>query len=197
LQLKPINTPFPWKYYFLASFLIPIAITFLSMIRHFLMAILLAGIFSALAHPLYCWFEGRFRGRQNLAFMFTLLFILLYSMFFFLIDGKKLLHKILYYLPLEDHEEQQILDKFTSVTRATLKGTAVIGILQGGLAGIAFFGVIGFIIGPIIAALFVTIWDIYGLVFCDVLPEVGSLNSDAPFNDGESEALEINDGEQN
>ena len=29
LQLKPISIPFPWKYYFLASFLIPIAITFL------------------------------------------------------------------------------------------------------------------------------------------------------------------------
>ena len=29
LQLKPINIPFPWKYYFLASFLIPIATTFL------------------------------------------------------------------------------------------------------------------------------------------------------------------------
>ena len=29
LQLKPINIPFPWKYYFLASFLIPIAIAFL------------------------------------------------------------------------------------------------------------------------------------------------------------------------
>jgi len=29
LQLKPINIPFPWIYYFLSSFLIPIAITFL------------------------------------------------------------------------------------------------------------------------------------------------------------------------
>ena len=29
LQLKPINIPFPWKYYFIASFLIPIAIAFL------------------------------------------------------------------------------------------------------------------------------------------------------------------------
>jgi len=29
LQLKPISIPFPWKYYFLASFLIPIAVTFL------------------------------------------------------------------------------------------------------------------------------------------------------------------------
>ena len=31
-----------------------------------------------------------------------------------------------------------MLEKFTSVTKATLKGSAVIGILQGGLAGIAF-----------------------------------------------------------
>ncbi len=28
-QLQPINIPFPWKYYFLASFLVPIVITFL------------------------------------------------------------------------------------------------------------------------------------------------------------------------
>lgn len=29
LQLEPINMPFPWKYYFLASFLVPVALTFL------------------------------------------------------------------------------------------------------------------------------------------------------------------------
>ncbi len=28
-QLEPVNLPFPWKYYFLASFLVPIAVTFL------------------------------------------------------------------------------------------------------------------------------------------------------------------------
>ena len=32
-----------------------------------------------------------------------------------------------------------MLDKFTSVTRATLKGSLVIGALQGGLAGLAFW----------------------------------------------------------
>ena len=41
-------------------------------------------------------------------------------------------------VPLEDDEERRLLDKFRSVTRATLKGTAVIGILQGALAGAAF-----------------------------------------------------------
>ena len=69
-------------------------------------------------------------------------------------------------------------------------------IFFGTLGGIAFFGVIGFIIGPVIAALFVTIWDIYGLVFCVVLPEVGALKSDAQTNDCESDALKINGGEE-
>lgn len=41
-------------------------------------------------------------------------------------------------MPLKDHDEQRILDKFTSVTRATLKGTLMIGVLQGGMAGLAF-----------------------------------------------------------
>ena len=34
------------------------------------------------------------------------------------------------------------------------------------------FGMIGMIIGPVIAALFVTVWDIYGIEFKEVLPEV-------------------------
>ena len=200
-------------------------------------------------------------GTANFLFM---LFVLLYTMFFFLMDGDRLLAKILYYLPLEDRDERRMLDKFTSVTRATLKGTAVIGLLQGALAGTAFwavdipsavfwgtvmavlsiipgigtglvwapaalilaasgswikaavlaafcglvvgsvdnflrprlvgkdtqmhelmilfstlggiamFGILGVIIGPIIAALFVTVWEIYGVVFADFLPAVGS-----------------------
>ncbi len=205
-------------------------------------------------------------GTVNFLFM---LFIMLYTMLFFLMDGDKLIHKMLYYLPLEDHDERRMLDKFTSVTRATLKGTAVIGVIQGLLGGIAFavvgipsavfwgtimavlsfipgigsvlvwgpaviilavsgsfikaiglgifcaavvgsidnflrpilvgkdtqmhelmilfgtlggivmFGVVGVIIGPIIAALFVTVWEIYGVVFKDVLPRVGTADADS------------------
>jgi predicted PurR-regulated permease PerM len=74
-------------------------------------------------------------GAVNLLFM---VFVMLYTMFFFLMDGDKLLYKILYYLPLQDQDEQRMLEKFTSVTRATLKGTAVIGILQGGWPALHF-----------------------------------------------------------
>jgi len=332
-----------------------ITIVFFSMIKPFLMAVLLAGIFSSLTQPLYRRLLGTFKGRRPAASIVTLLLIvlaiilplgfllgvvtgeaikvgnavtpwvqdrlanpdqimvwaqnqpfydkiapyqddiltktgqmvglfskflinslsaatsgtvqflfmlmiMLYSMYFFLIDGSKLVDLMLYYLPLEDHEERRLLEKFSSVTRATLKGTAAIGTLQGGLAGLAFavvgipsavfwgsimvvmsiipgigtalvwvpaaviliagghlgkgiflvlfcglvvgsvdnflrprmvgkdtelpdllillatmggilmFGALGLIIGPIIAALFVTIWEIYGVVFKDVLP---------------------------
>ncbi|MCF8079938.1 MAG: AI-2E family transporter [Desulfobacterales bacterium] len=198
-------------------------------------------------------------GTVNFVF---LLFVFLYVSYFFLIDGKGLIHRILYYLPLQRREEERLLNRFTSVTRATLKGTAVIGILQGGFAGMAFavagldaavfwgtvmavlsvipalgsalvwlpasiilvlggsyfkgiglalfcglvvgsldnvlrprlvgkdtqmhelmiflstlggialFGLVGFVIGPIIAALFVTVWEIYGEMFQKYLPKV-------------------------
>lgn len=183
-------------------------------------------------------------------------------MFYFLMDGKKLLYKILFYIPMENKDEQQLLQRFTSVGRATIKGTLIIGILQGTICGLGFalagipsavfwgclmavasiipsigtgliwgpaliilllnqdfggaitlgiscgligsnadnlirphlvgkdtemhdlfilfstfggiamFGIIGIIIGPISAALFVTIWEIYGESFQEYLPAV-------------------------
>jgi predicted PurR-regulated permease PerM len=65
-------------------------------------------------------------------------------------------------------------------------------IFFGTLGGIFFFGVLGIIIGPIVAALFVTIWEIYGEVFKDVLPEVQHIDEHAsvgePVLDPEADA---------
>lgn len=198
---------------------------------------------------------------------FLSLFIMLYSMFFFLKDGKGVMNLILYYVPLTDDEEDRLVERFVSVTRATLKGTLVIGMVQGGLAGAAFavvgiegaafwgtlmailsiipglgtaivwvpaviylvavsqggaalglalwciavvgtadnvlrpvlvgrdakmpdlmillstlgglmlFGATGIVIGPIIAALFITVWEIYGSTFASVLPHRRELSN--------------------
>ena len=65
-------------------------------------------------------------------------FLLLYTMFFLLIDGPSMLKGILNHLPLHDDEKEQMVDRFMAVTRAAVRGTVIIGIVQGGLAGIAF-----------------------------------------------------------
>ena len=67
------------------------------------------------------------------------LFVMLYAMFFFFRDGHTILERIFYYLPLNDEDETRMLARFTSITRATVKGTLVIGAIQGALAGVAFW----------------------------------------------------------
>jgi predicted PurR-regulated permease PerM len=206
------------------------------------------------------------------------LFVMLYAMFFFLRDGGKIIEKIFYYTPLSHEDEVRVLDRLRSVTRATIKGTLVIGAIQGALAGIGFwvagiggsafwgtvmavlsvvpgigaaliwvpaviylfitgqtltavlllawcaavvgtvdnilrpslvgkdakmpdllilvgtlgglflFGPIGFIIGPLVCGLFLTVWDIYGVTFRDVLPPVHG------FHSGETRTKSDRDG---
>jgi predicted PurR-regulated permease PerM len=67
-----------------------------------------------------------------------LLFVFLYTMFFLIRDGRQLLERVLSYLPLSVTDSHRLLDKFLSVTRATLKGCIALGILQGMLSGLAF-----------------------------------------------------------
>src|SRR5213592_3974125 len=67
------------------------------------------------------------------------LFVMLYAMFFFFRDGHKILERIFYYTPLSDEDETRMLSQLASITRATVKGTLVIGVIQGALAGIAFW----------------------------------------------------------
>src|SRR5207248_11472182 len=60
------------------------------------------------------------------------LFIMIYAMFSFFKDGEKILEQIFYYIPPSHEDEQLMLQRFSSITRATVKGTLVVGIIQGG-----------------------------------------------------------------
>jgi len=189
------------------------------------------------------------------------LFVMLYAMFFFLISGPAIVRTILGYLPLSGADKENIVHVGLSVSKATIKGTLVIGIVQGALGGLGLavagipgaafwgtimvvlsiipgigtalvwvpaviylmlggettaaiglavwsaaivgtvdnvlrprlvgkdtsmpdllilvstlgglglFGVLGLVVGPVIAALFLTAWTIYGQVFEEVLSE--------------------------
>lgn len=201
--------------------------------------------------------------RGTLGFLLQLL-VLCYALFYFLLDGPAILRRILHYIPLDPGQKEELLERFVSVTRATLRGSLLIGLIQGGVAGLAFwvagvpgpafwgtvmvvlsilpaigagliwipaviylflmgkmwagvglliwcavvvssidnflrprligrdarmsdllillstlggillFGAVGFIMGPIVAALFVTVWHIYGEAFRSWLPEGGN-----------------------
>ncbi len=211
-------------------------------------------------------------GTTNFLFQ---LFLMLYAMYFFLTRGPAILDRILYLVPLSAEHEHRLLDRFVSVTRATIKGSLVIGVLQGGLAGlgfavlgvpgaafwgtvmavlsivpalgtglvwvpaviwllatghvaagialglwcgvvvgtvdnflrprlvgrdtklpdllillstfggILFFGAVGFVLGPIVAALFVTVWDIFAEAYRDLLPAVRPSGSESPPADAD------------
>ena len=205
-------------------------------------------------------------GTTNFLFQ---LFLMLYAMYFFLTSGPEVIDRILYLVPLRSADEHRLLERFVSVTRATIKGSLVIGVLQGALAGLSFavfgvpgaafwgtvmavlsivpalgtalvwvpaviwllatgqiaagisvglwcglvvgtvdnflrprlvgrdarlpdllillstfggilfFGAVGFILGPIVAALLVTVWEIFAAAYGDVLPEVRPTNTGA------------------
>jgi predicted PurR-regulated permease PerM len=220
----------------------------------------LEGVGDAVSKTSSLLVDGVAAAGRTTATFFLQLFIMLYALFFFLVDGGRIMQRIRYYMPLEDDDEDELIGRFVSVTRATLKGSLMIGGIQGlltGLAlwaagvqgaafwgtivvvlsvipgvgapliwvpaaiwlfasgqtgigigftlwcavvvggidnvlrpslvgndakmsdlmillstlgGITLFGAVGFVLGPIVAAVFVTIWEVYGRAFADVLP---------------------------
>jgi predicted PurR-regulated permease PerM len=65
--------------------------------------------------------------------------VMLYTMFFFFLDGPRIVQAAMSHLPITDSDKHHMLDQFVSVTRATLKGTVLIGLAQGVLGGLAFW----------------------------------------------------------
>lgn len=65
--------------------------------------------------------------------------IMLYVAFFMMRDSKSLIIKLHKALPLGHKREQLLFAKFSEVTRATIKGSLVVAIVQGTLGGLVFY----------------------------------------------------------
>jgi len=65
-------------------------------------------------------------------------FLMVYLLFFFLRDGQRILDGLVHALPLGDERERHLLERFAEVSRATIKGSLVVGVVQGTIGGIAF-----------------------------------------------------------
>jgi predicted PurR-regulated permease PerM len=79
---------------------------------------------------------------QNVVRFSAFFFLMLYILFFFLRDGTRLVSTLIRVLPLGDERVRQLLAKFSEVSVATIKGTLVVGIVQGAIGG-GLFWVLG------------------------------------------------------
>jgi len=84
---------------------------------------------------------------QDVLRITALLFVMLYILFFFLRDGDQLVATMIRVLPLGDVRERRLLAKFAEVSVATIKGTLVVGVVQGAIGG-GLFWILG-IPGPV------------------------------------------------
>ncbi|MEK7726960.1 MAG: AI-2E family transporter, partial [candidate division KSB1 bacterium] len=67
------------------------------------------------------------------------LFVTLFTMYYFFKEGPGLIGRIKFLMPLDDAYEDALIQRFASVSKATLKGTLVIAIIQGVLGGLTLW----------------------------------------------------------
>jgi predicted PurR-regulated permease PerM len=77
-------------------------------------------------------------GQNALGFVLRM-FIALYLAFFLIRDGAGVARAVLRAIPLRPADKQELLEKFTTVIRATVRGNVLVAALQGALGGLAFW----------------------------------------------------------
>ncbi len=91
------------------------------------------------------------------------LFIVLFTMFYFFQDGPEILKRLKQLSPLGNEYEDLLIERFASVTRATVKGALLLGLVQ---------GVLGAIVLWIFGVPSVVLWGVI-MVILSVIPMVG------------------------
>ncbi len=96
-------------------------------------------------------------------FMFVTI-IMFFSLFYIFIDGQKFVKKIMLLSPIRDEYEKTLIERFNSISRATIKGTILVAIIQG-IIGSILFKLTG-VSSPIILGVLMTLTS--------VIPAIGS-----------------------
>lgn len=76
---------------------------------------------------------------RGTAQFFLQLFVFLYAMFFFLMDGPSMVTRLIRTTTLDTESQLKILSQGYIVARATIKGSLLIGAIQGILGGVGFW----------------------------------------------------------
>ena len=102
-------------------------------------------------------------GQNTLEFVASL-FVTLYLAFFLIRDGEHVARSVRLAVPLQDAHKRELVDKFATVIRATVKGNLLVAAIQGTLGGVAFWflGVKGALLWGVLMA------------FLSLVPAVGA-----------------------
>ena len=102
-------------------------------------------------------------GQNTFEFLANLC-VTLYLAFFLLRDGDVVLHALHRAIPLSSEHKLELVEKFTTVIRATVKGNLLVAAIQGALGGLAFWflGVTGALLWAVLMA------------FLSLLPAIGA-----------------------
>jgi predicted PurR-regulated permease PerM len=104
---------------------------------------------------------------QNTLGLLVQFAIMLYTLFFFVRDGSRILQLGMKILPFGLGRERFLYERFIATARATLKVTLIIGGIQGALGGVVFF-VTG-IEGALIWGLLMILMSIVPVVGCSII----------------------------
>lgn len=117
--------------------------------------------FSQAGQSAFVAIQKTYQGIADASFLSIVIFFTLYV---FLIDGKKLVNRVIYLIPLKSSHKKILIEKFISITRATAKGALIIAIVQG-LLGMLLFFLLGIDSAFILGIL---------MMFCSLIPMFGS-----------------------
>jgi predicted PurR-regulated permease PerM len=83
------------------------------------------------------------------------LFLTFFAMYYLFRDGDKLIKRLKYLSPLADRYKEELFIRFISVSRATIKGTVVVGLIKGFIGGLTFwiFGISSPILWGVVMAI--------------------------------------------
>jgi len=96
--------------------------------------------------------------RSTLEFV-VLLFVTFFTLFYFFRDGRTMVRRLRFLVPLDGEYKNALAARFISVARATVKGTLLIALVQGTLSGLTLwiFGVDSPFLWGVVATLLSTI----------------------------------------
>lgn len=121
----------------------------------------LSGSFKNLGSGILTLVENAYQG---MAGFILWIFAMFFSLYYFLIDGERVIKRLLYLSPLKDEHEKIIIQRFNSIVRAVTKGVIIIGLVQSTIGGLAF--AIAGVPSPVI-------WGIV-MFFFSLIPMVGT-----------------------